>query len=472
MKYLYRRYRKMNKTSIIIRREYLTRVRKKSFLVMTVLGPILLCALWATPFLISKTTQKTDNIIVVDTNAIVADSNIIVVDNAADKKKGEKVYLFKGNFKNKENIKFEYMDDISQAQALLKEGSCDGVLEIVKTGDNPPIKGFMYYGESEPGLSTQEEIKKQMSDIFKTKILEYDYNMDKKEIEWINNAEIDFYTKNILTGKESYQEIKMVLGGVSGFLIYFFVFIFGAQVMKSVSEEKVNRIVEVLVSSVKPVQLLMGKLIGIALVGLTQFCLWVVLTFAILGFVRAAAPQMFQPVQQEEITVNERIISVDKINATEAGDTTNELIQGLLSIDYLTMIGMFLFYFIAGYFLYASLFGAVGSLIDADTDGQQFTLPITVPLIIAIVCLPAVLDNPTGNVAFWLSIIPFTSPVVMMVRIPFGVTFWELALSASVMLLFIAAAVWLAAKIYRTGILMYGKEINYREIWKWLKYKN
>ena len=186
---------------------------------------------------------------------------------------------------------------------------------------------------------------------------------------------------------------------------------------------------------------------------------------------QAAAPETFSPKAQEEITINERVITVDKLNAVEQSQVS-ELIQGLMAINYPLIILMFLFYFVAGYFLYASLFGAIGSLIDADTDGQQFTLPVTIPMIIAIVCLPLVMDNPSGTAAFWLSIIPFTSPVAMMVRLPFGVPVWELTLSVALMLVSIIFCVWLAAKIYRTAILLYGKKISYREIWKWLKYKD
>ena len=158
--------------------------------------------------------------------------------------------------------------------------------------------------------------------------------------------------------------------------------------------------------------------------------------------------------------------------ASSGSTEVNQIVQGLFSINYFLVIAMFLFYFMAGYFLYASLFGAVGALMDVDTDGQQFTLPITIPLIIAMVCFPIIINDPSGVVAFWLSIIPLTSPMIMMMRIPFGVPFWEIALSMSLMIVFILGAMWLAAKIYKTGILMYGKNITYKEIWKWFKYKN
>jgi ABC-2 type transport system permease protein len=447
----------MNKIKIIIKREYLTRVRKKSFIVMTILGPILLCALCVVPVLLQEAEQSR--------------TEIIVVDNTAELVNDKSLSLFKDKFNSNNDVAFVYMDNIETAQRLLKENSCDGVLEIIKTNDTPPIKSFMYYGENEPGIKVQEEIKNQLVNILKDNILRYDYGMSNKEIDWINNPKVDFYTKNILTGESSFNEIKTALGGIAGFLIYFFILIFASMMMKSVSEEKVNRIVEVLVSSVKPIQLLLGKLFAIALVGLTQFAMWVVLTFILISAAQVAIPDLFTTPTQEEIMINERVISVDTINAVENG-STNEIIQGLMAINYPLIIVMFLFFFLTGYMLYASIFGAIGSLIDTDTDGQQFILPATIPIIIAIVAMPVVIENPAGSIAFWLSIIPFTSPIIMMIRIPFGVPIWELGLSVILMLIAIAFCIWIAAKIYRTAILLYGKRISYKEIWKWLRYKN
>lgn len=457
MKSLLKQSKTMNKIKIIIKREYLTRVRKKSFIVMTILGPILLCALCVVPVLLQEAEQSR--------------TEIIVVDNTAELVNDKSLSLFKDKFNSNNDVAFVYMDNIETAQRLLKENSCDGVLEIVKTNDTPPIKSFMYYGENEPGIKVQEEIKNQLVNILKDNILRYDYGMSNKEIDWINNPKVDFYTKNILTGESSFNEIKTALGGIAGFLIYFFILIFASMMMKSVSEEKVNRIVEVLVSSVKPIQLLLGKLLAIALVGLTQFAMWVVLTFILISAAQVAIPDLFTTPTQEEIMINERVISVDTINAVENG-STNEIIQGLMAINYPLIIVMFLFFFLTGYMLYASIFGAIGSLIDTDTDGQQFILPATIPIIIAIVAMPVVIENPTGSIAFWLSIIPFTSPIIMMIRIPFGVPIWELGLSVILMLIAIAFCIWIAAKIYRTAILLYGKRISYKEIWKWLRYKN
>ncbi|MDY0053826.1 MAG: ABC transporter permease [Bacteroidales bacterium] len=449
----------MNKIKIIIRREYLSRIKKKSFLVMTFLGPILIAALWGIPFFLALNSES--------------ESKILVVDTTLYEKNGVKSSLFLNQFKNNEGAVFEYSYDINEAQAKLKNKEYDAVLEIANTNDNPPIKCFLFYSENEPSIQTQENIKSQLNQIFKDYVLTYDYGMNKEDLNLFNNPRIGFYSKDLDSGTESYIAVKTILGAISGFLIYMFIFFFGSQVMRSVSEEKTNRIVEILVSSIKPVQLLMGKIIALALVGLTQFLLWVLLSGVLIGGIQTLYPQTFSQQNTEKFVSNERVVNMDAINASvQENQNTNEVISGILSINYTLVLSMFLFYFIAGYFLYASLFGAVGALMDVDTDAQQFTLPITIPLIIAMLCFPMIINNPSGDLAFWFSIIPLTSPMIMMLRIPFGVPVWEILLSMGLMLVFITGAIWLAAKIYRTGILMYGKNITYKEIWKWFKYKN
>ncbi|MEA4968730.1 MAG: ABC transporter permease [Bacteroidaceae bacterium] len=449
----------MSKTGIIIRREYFIRVKKKSFLVMTFLGPILIASLWIIPFFLALNSDT--------------QSKVLVVDETLIEKNGIKSSLYLNKFKKDNELIFEYGYDIKEAQEKLTKGDYDAVLEIVSTNDMPPIKGFLFYSENEPSLSAQSAIQSQLSNILKDHVLKYDYGMNDKDLEWFNNPKIGFYSKDIRSGKDSYKEIKTFLAIIAGICIYMFIFMFGAQVMKSVSEEKTSRIVEVLVSSIKPVQLLMGKIVAVGLVGLTQLVLWLVLSVVLIGGLRTVYPQTFSESQKENITINERVISVDKVGEmTSDSSQVNQVVQGLFSIDYTLVILMFVFYFITGYLLYAALFGAVGALIDVDTDAQQFTLPITIPLIIAMVCFPIVINAPSGGVAFWLSMIPLTSPMVMMMRIPFGVPIWEIATSMGLIILFIIFCMWFAAKIYRTGILMYGKNITYKEIWKWFKYNN
>lgn len=453
----------MNKIKIIIRREYLSRIRKKSFLIMTFLGPLLIASLWGIPFFLALNSNT--------------QSKILVVDTTLYEKDGVKSFLFYNQFKNNKETSFEYSYDINEAQDKLKNKEYDALLEIANTNDNPPIKCFLFYSETEPSIQTQENIKSQLNQIFKDYVLTYDYGMTKTDLDLFNSSRIGFYSKDIFSGHDSYIEIKTILGLITGFLIYMFIFFFGSQVMRSVSEEKTSRIVEILVSSIKPVQLLMGKIIALGMVGLTQFLLWVLLSGVLIGGIQALYPQSFSKQNTENIVINERGVDMSIAgssigNESQGNESINRMVSGLLSINYPLVIGMFLFYFMAGYFLYASLFGAVGSLMDVDTDAQQFTLPITIPLILAMVCFPMIINEPSGSLAFWFSIIPLTSPMVMMLRIPFGVPVWEIVLSMGLMIVFIIGAIWLAAKIYRTAILMYGKNITYKDIYKWFRSDN
>jgi len=235
-----------------------------------------------------------------------------------------------------------------------------------------------------------------------------------------------------------------------------FIFMYGTMVMRGVIEEKTSRIVEIIISSVKPFQLMMGKILGVSLVGLTQFILWITLTI-ILSTIA-------------EFTILDSSNIANDINTAEKSMILTEIKNITGGINLLQIFFAFIFYFLAGYLMYSSLFAAVGSAVDAEADTQQFILPITIPLIISFIIIQPIMENPDGSLAFWMSIIPLTSPVIMMVRIPFGVENWELLLSIGVLITSFLASTWLAGRIYRTGILMYGKKASYKELWKWLKY--
>jgi len=250
-------------------------------------------------------------------------------------------------------------------------------------------------------------------------------------------------------------------------------------VLRGVLEEKTNRIVEIIISSVKPVQLMIGKIIGIALIGLTQLMIWVIMLFAILSVCRFAMPDVFNPDIASSIEITEQQ-EINYANFTANWDQQEEVteengfVQALYSMDFSKLILLFAFFFLTGFFLYASLYAAVGGAVDNDTDTQQFIFPLTLPLIFMIVIGTAISENPDGQLAFWCSIIPFTSPIAMMMRIPFSPTMvqnWEILLSCLLMLIGCFISVWAAAKIYRTGILIYGKKVTYKELWKWLRYK-
>jgi ABC-2 type transport system permease protein len=254
-------------------------------------------------------------------------------------------------------------------------------------------------------------------------------------------------------------------------LIYLFIFLFGAQVMRGVMEEKINRVVEVIISSVRPFQLMMGKIIGVALVGLTQFLMWIVLIsiLSTLGMKFLSGDKY----DSAKVTAVEETF---KSNApTEAQTKFSQVdkaeISSLIStINVPVLVGMFVFYFLGGYLLYGALFAAIGGAVDSETDTQQFMLPISLPLVLGIMISQQVVVNPTGPIAFWFSIFPLTSPIVMMARIPFGVPYTDLILSVVCLIGGFIFTTWIAAKIYRTGILMYGKKITYKEIAKWLRY--
>jgi ABC-2 type transport system permease protein len=267
--------------------------------------------------------------------------------------------------------------------------------------------------------------------------------------------------------KETFTKVQFALGIFLAMLVYMFIIFFGGQVMQGVAEEKTNRIIEVIVSSVKPFQLMMGKIIGVSLVALTQFVLWILLTVVLyVGF--SAAIGLSNPGMLSSGTVMTQEITTNDIMSNES---VQQILQIAQSIDFGTIIFCFIIFFVLGYLLYATLYAAIGSLVDNNTDSQQFALPVTVPLMIAIISSFYIVNNPDSSLSVWLSMIPFTSPISMMVRIPFGVPIWQIVLSVVLLAGTFVFMTWFAAKIYRTGILMYGKKLSYKEIFKWLKYK-
>ena len=420
----------MNKIWLIISREYLVRVKKKSFIVMTILGPILMAALLVTPTILSMQDQQ---------NRLVALS--------------EKNIEFLEPLNKIENTQFTIIPD--EELELLKKDFSQTEYYAVLDKDKDQ---FYLLSDQQISLSVKRSIADKIEKIIERNKLKL-AGIDLKVLE-SSVTEINIQTKIITLDGEninSSTEGSMGIGFITGILIYMFIFMYGTMVMRGVIEEKTNRIVEVIISSVKPFQLMMGKIIGVALVGLTQFILWIVLTMALAAL---AELLLFNP--------NELISQANSAENTEIMSKITNLIGG---INFMQIILCFIFYFISGYLLYSSLFAAVGSAVDAEADTQQFVVPITVPLLLAIMLIQPVMDNPDGTLAFWMSMIPFTSPVIMMVRLPFGVENWELFISMLSIITGFVATTFLAAKIYRTGILMYGKKISYKELWKWLSYK-
>jgi ABC-2 type transport system permease protein len=457
----------MNKIGIIIGREYLHIVKKKSFLVMTILGPILLATLMIAPTLINIYGKAQTTIAVLDKTRIFSKLN------SPNDKDISYVYV-KGNV---EDIKKDIIDKKYTAFLYIPY--------------NQSFLGGMVYSSSSLGTGVMSNILASMKRNISNEILISDFGLDKDSLDLYIERQTNLinlgYTHIDKNGQEetkaSYQrEIQFAMGIIAGILIYFFIFMYGSMVLRGVLEEKSNRIVEVMISSVKPIQLMIGKIVGVALIGLTQILVWIVFTLIIVTIFQFSLSSVANPtdaVNTAEIMQNMPSMSVNTtlfgdISAMAEQPETNEFINALLGINFPLLIVLFLFYFVCGYFLYASLYAAVGAAVDNDADTQQFLLPLTVPLILPLILSKFIADNPDGQVAFWFSIIPFTSPISMLVRIPAGgevVQMWELFLSCSILILTCIAAAWMTAKIYRIGILMYGKKISYKELWKWLKYK-
>ena len=443
----------MGKTSHIIKREYSTRVRKRSFIIMSVIGPLLFAIVIVAPVWLSKWEQKETRVIaVIDSSKIFSDTRSLE----------ETKYL-----------KFEYLEN-KTVQDLKKEFDTSHYYAVLFIGhvvvNTPDAVQLISDKEVPPGI--QMHIAKSMEKQLDKEILRY-YDVPEKYIEDIN-LPVKIQTLKWVKGekKESNAELKRVIGYIFGFLIYFFIFLFGAQVMRGVMEEKTNRIVELILTSVKPLQLMIGKIVGIAMVGLTQFLLWIIFTFLIVITLQSV---FFSGNELQELlnSGDETVTSTYRQFEPIRDDTLTEIqdmFTAVEKVDFIVMLVSFIFYFIGGYLLYASLFAAIGSAVDdIDTDTRQFMLPITVPLILSIIVLFSAVSNPDGPLAFWFSIIPFTSPVIMMARIPFGVPWEEVALSYSLLVLTFLGISWLAGRIYRTGIILYGKKVTYKDLWKWIK---
>lgn len=428
----------MSKILLITKREYITRVRKKSFIIMTILGPLLMGALVFVPVIIATQSEKNDH------------KQIAVIDKSE---------MFAGVLHETESIKLHFISDktVEQVQTEVQNGDYYALLIIPENPEKEEITIFSY---KQVSLTVSEYLRASIQqEIERKRLVELDINQEDlakarqpvslENLKWQEDGETE----------KSNTEVSMVVGFILAFLIYMFTFMYGVQVMRGVIEEKSSRIVEIIISSVKPFQLMMGKIIGVALVAMTQFTIWLVFMGGIL-------------------LISNSFISPQSMGGMPTGVNSPEIFEILTAvknIDWGILLFTFLFFFIGGYLLYSSLFAAVGAAVDNDTDTQQFMLPITIPLVLAFMMAQTIITNPEGAVAFWFSIIPLTSPVIMMVRIAFGVPeavpYWQLALSMILLVASFIGTTWLAGKIYRIGILMYGKKVNYREIWKWLKYK-
>ncbi|MGD0581920.1 MAG: ABC transporter permease [Bacteroidales bacterium] len=453
----------MNKISVIVRREYITRVRKRSFIIMTLLAPVLMAGTIVIPSLLML-NKEADH------------KKIAVIEERSD--------LFKNVIPNTKDAEFVYLQNVKvdDLKNNFVQAGYYGILAIYPEIVNVP-NAIRLISKKQPPIGLLEHIESSLEkEIERQKLLAYKIqNLD----EIMKNVTTKVSVETVKVDEQGKEEktstgISMALAYISGFLMYMLVFMFGAQVMRGVIEEKTSRVVEVIISSVKPIQLMLGKIIGIALVGLTQFLVWIFLTVAIVSAVKAsvipksAMSEVTQNMPQNLMSSNNNQqvpASADATNgASKFSPEFTKIFASALNQPWGLMFFCFIFYFITGYLLYASVFAAIGSAVDNETETQQFMLPVTIPIILALFVAMSIMQNPESSIAFWFSLIPLFSPIVMMARIPFGVPYWQIAVSMGLMIVTFLAFVWMAAKIYRTGILMYGKKASWKEMWKWLRY--
>jgi len=443
---------------------------------MSIIGPVLFAALMIAPAVIANMEDKEEKLIAVIDETYLFNDSIAQRDLIPDSLIKDSSHIFTHVIPDTQYDKFEFVEGktVADLRHNFSESGYYAVLHIpanITYGQKVQI-----FSLKQPPLSLQMHIgnciEKEMERL-KLRAMGIDQNILKSVKTDISVSTIKWEQDGGET--ETNQEIASIVGMISGILIYMFIFMYGSQVMRGVIEEKTNRIVEVIVSSVRPFQLMMGKIIGIAMVSLTQIVLWVVFTFIIVTaaysmfFNQEISTQQLQPQNLMESPMNSQS---PEVTDTELQSIINESLSSINQIDFVVMILAFIFFFFGGYLLYASLFAAVGSAVDNEADTQQFMLPITVPLILAFIMMYSIINNPEGPIAFWGSMIPLTSPIVMMARIPFGVPYWQIGVSAGLLIITFIFTTWLAGKIYRTGILMYGKKVSYKELWKWLKYKS
>lgn len=446
----------MNKTLIILRQEYLKRVKKKSFIILTLLVPFLFAGMFALIIILSINNDKKER-------------TIAVFDEST-------LFLNELNDEGMTKYKFISKEDYEKLKSNLKGSEFYALLYIPQ--DIYTSNMVQLISEKQVPFELNEQIERKLSRYIENdkrqKVIDETQIPDLEERLASTKTSIRLSTLKISeTGEaqKSSSAVAFIASYAMGFIIYFFVFMYGAMVMRSVMEEKKSRIIEVIISSVKPYELMAGKIIGTALVGLTQVAIWIVLGIVVLAGVQSffspeSAQQMGQSIMESQSQVNPAMAQAAEPNKVL------EVMEMIGNLNLPLIMFAFVFYFLMGYLLYSSLLGAVGAAVDNEEDSQQMVFPVTMPLIFSIMVLFPIARNPEGPVAFWFSIIPLTSHVAMMARIPYGIPTWELLLSMFLLVLTTVGAIAAAAKIYRIGLLMYGKKVNLKELIKWLRYKN
>jgi ABC-2 type transport system permease protein len=449
----------MNKILLIIEREFMSRVKKKSFIIMTLLGPILFGALMVGPMLLAMYGRDD------------AKKTIVVLDESK---------YFTNTLIEKGNVSYNYIPstNIDSVKNIYKKAGFYGVLYIGKVENFTPAS-IRLFTEEQPSIDLLSNLESSIAkELEKKKLSKYNIpNFD----EILKDIKTDVSVRTIVwkedgSEKEGSTHMAMGVAYICGFAIYMFIFIFGAQVMRGVIEEKTSRIVEVIISSVKPFQLMMGKILGIAAVALTQLIIWVILTS---GIVMVAQSVLLDEKSQNALQNYTQTQGTAQLGNQMGGDIARldgnqqkmvDVMVAIKSVNLFLVIGSFIFFFLFGYLLYSAMFAAIGAAVDNETETQQFMLPVTIPLIFSIIIMMQTFQNPNGTLSLWCSYIPFTSPIIMMARVPFGVSGWEILISGLILVISFIGMTWLSSKIYRVGILMYGKKTSWKEMWKWIRY--
>ena len=434
----------MNHLPLIIKREYLTKVRNKSFIIMTVLSPLLFIGLFTVvAFLSQVNNDKVKDISVLDQTG-----------------------LFSSDFKSNDTYKYHQLNntELSIAKDLTKSSDYYGLLVISNLNENQT--NVQFFSDDTPSISVISDLER----LIEKKLTQLNYTKRAIDISAIKDSQVNITIaqENFSGQKSSKIEgfLKLGFGGAAGYLLFMFIIIYGNMIMRSVIEEKTSRIIEVIISSVKPTQLLLGKIIGTSLAGITQFVIWIGLGSVLLVLVSAIFNIDFSQTQAPQ-----QVLANQAMQNNDVQMQVGEVMTAFYHLPLANLVIAFLLFFISGYLLYSSIYASIGAAVDNETDTQQFMLPVLLPLILAVyIGFFTVIENPHGTVSTIFSFIPFTSPVVMLMRIPFGVPMWQQILSLLIGIGTFLVMVWFAAKIYRIGILMYGKKPSYKELVKWIKY--
>ncbi len=447
----------MKQIYLILQREFITRVRKKSFIIMTLLSPLFFAALMVLPSYFASLE---------DTSA----KSIAIIDNTGS---------FTNVIPQTDYLKFSYITDtpVDEVKNKLEESGYYALLTIDTTTENNTPK-LTIYSKKQPAIDVLSHIENSLEKEIETRKLK-SYNIENLD-KILADVKTEVKLRSIKLSKDGEEQesntlITMGIAYILSFLMYMMVLLMGNQIMQGVIEEKNSRVVEVIISSIKPLNLMMGKILGLASVSLLQIAVWILLTLGLATVGINVLTERTQKANMEQMQASQKLMAEQGIDQSNmptniSSDEGNNFLSALKSQNFVLIIGGFIFYFLGGFLLYAAMFAAVGSAVENITDTQQLVLPITLPLILSIIVMISGIKSPDGPLAFWFSIIPFTSPVVMLTRLPFGVPTWQLVLSASLLIITFLVITWFASKIYRVGILMYGKKYSWKEMWKWMRY--